>query len=148
LRRLFFAFIVLIFIGFVGVTISLAQKTPPRGRNAGISKRVPSSVTQAKSGVESKRFAGTVVAVDVESKTLVVKNWRGDTTFDVAGAKLVRSTDLEDIRPGDRVVMSYTEEDGEKTAKALIATPAKSEEESKTEGSKESKPLAEETLNK
>jgi hypothetical protein len=100
---------------------------------------------RTKPKAEKKRLSGTVVAVNVESRTLVVKNWRGETTFDVAAAKLVRSVSLEDIRPGDRVVMSYTEEDGQKTAKALIATPAKREGGNKTETSEETKPLAEGT---
>ena len=147
LRRFFLIFIV-IFIGFACVTNTVAQKTPPRARNAGISKKVPSSEAQAKPRVERKRLSGTVVSVNIESKTLVVKNWRGETTFDVAGAKLVRSTDLEDIRSGDRVVMSYAEEGGRNTAKALIATPAKREGENKTETSKETKPLTEEPRKK
>jgi hypothetical protein len=127
-RRLFLVFIA-VFISVGGATNTLAQKTPSRPLNAGEPKKVLLSETQTKPKAEKKRLSGTVVAVDVESKTLVVKNWRGETTFDVAGAKLVRSSNLEDVRLGDRVVMSYTEEDGRKTAKALIATPAKPEEE-------------------
>jgi len=106
------------------------------------------SETRTKPKAEKKRLSGTVVAVDVESRTIVVKNWRGETTFDIAGAKLVRNVNLEDIRSGDRVVMSYTEEGGRKAAKAVIAIPAKPEEENKTKASEETKPSTEEPRKK
>jgi hypothetical protein len=142
LRQLFLALIV-IFIGIAGVTNTAAQKTPSRQLNAGETTKVLLSENRTKPKVEKKRLSGTVVAVDVESRTLVVRNWRGETTFDVAAAKLVRSVNLEDIRPGDRVVMSYAEEGGKKAAKAVIATPAKPKEENGTEASKETVPLTE-----
>jgi hypothetical protein len=142
LKQLFLAFLVVL-IGAMGVTNTFAQKPPSGYLDARKQEKVVSSETRTKSKEEKKRLSGTVVAVDVESRTLIVKNWRGETTFDVAAAKLVRSVNLEDIRPGDRVVMSYAEEGSRKAAKAVIATPAKPKEENKTDVSKEATPLTE-----
>jgi hypothetical protein len=146
-RQLFLAFLV-VSLGATGVTNTLSQKIPSGHLNAGKQEKVLLSETRTKPKAEKKRLSGTVVAVDVESRTIVVKNWRGETTFDIAGAKLVRNVNLEDIRSGDRVVMSYTEEGGRKAAKAVIAIPAKPEEENKTKASEETKPSTEEPRKK
>jgi hypothetical protein len=107
---------IIVFISLMFVTNALAQTAPAMGPKA-----------------ERKRVSGTVVAIDTASKTLVVEDWRGETTFDTDGAKLVRGANLEDIRPGDRVVMSYAEEGGRKTAKIVIATPPHLNKENKVE---------------
>jgi hypothetical protein len=142
LKSLFVPFLV-VFLSATGVTNTFAQKAPSGHFDAGKQEKVLLSETRTKPKAEKKRLSGTVVAVDVESRTLIVRNWRGETTFDVAGAKLVRSVNLEDIRPGDRVVMSYAEEGGRKAAKAVIATPAKPKEENGAEASEEATPLTE-----
>ncbi len=106
---------------------------------------MPSLETQTKPKALKRRFSGTVAAVDAVSKTVVVKNWRGETTFDAAGAKLARRANVEDIRPGDRVVMSYAEEGGRKTAKVVIVVPAKPRDENKTEALKKPRPFRDES---
>ncbi len=122
---------IIVFISLVFVTNALAQTAPAMGPKA-----------------ERKRVFGTVVAVDTASKTLVVKDWRGETTFDTDGAKLVRGANLEDIRPGDRVVLSYAEEGGRKTAKIVIATPATPQQENKAEALKGPRLLNDESVKK
>ena len=144
MRRIFAAFMA-VFIGFVFIGYTAAQTAPLRGPNVVESKTVPSLGIQPTPKAERKRLTGTVVAVDTASKTLVVKNWRGQTTFDAAGAKLARRASLEDIVPGDRIVVSYAEEDGRKTAKTLVATPVRFEEDNKTEVLKGTKLLKDES---
>jgi len=117
LSRVFVVFMAVLIV-FVFFTNALTQTAPPSGPKI------------------ERKLSGTVVAVDAASKMLVVKNWRGQTTFNTDGAKLVRRVNLEDIRSGDRITVSYAEEDGRKTAKVLIATPAKPEVENKTEALK------------
>jgi hypothetical protein len=93
----------------------------PRGLNAAESKPAPGS--QTKSRAETKRLSGTVVSIDSVTKTLVIKSWRGETAFDTDGLK----TGLKNVKPGDRVRISYIEKNGKKAAKALVVTSAGSE---------------------
>ena len=110
-----------------GLLILLLVSGPilPRGLDAAESKPAPGSETKPKADI--KRFSGTVVSIDSISKTLVVKNWRGKTTFDTDGLKTAHRANSEGVNPGDRVRISYIDKNGKKAAKALVVTSARSE---------------------
>jgi hypothetical protein len=132
-----FVTLVLVFACLVHTT-SFSQTAPLKMPDTGELKKI-----QAGLKVETKRFSGRVVSINPVSQTLVVKSWRGEATFDAASAKIARHVNLEDLRPGDRILVNYIEEAGRKTAKVLVATSAGSEEKNKSESSKTTKPLME-----
>jgi hypothetical protein len=67
-----------------------------------------------------KRFIGTVVSADNATKILLVRSWKGETVFDTATAQFARHGRLEDMEPGERVLIRYVEEDGKKVARFVI----------------------------
>ena len=52
-------------------------------------------------------FKGTVVSMDAAAKTLVVKDKKGEKTFDVSMAK-----NMPELKAGDQVSFNYIEKDG------------------------------------
>jgi hypothetical protein len=123
-------FVVVGICWLVYTTRSLSQAVPPGAEKT---KEIQPLQNQGRSKVENKRLSGTVVSIDSVTKTLVIKNWRGETIFDIDGLKTAHRADSEDVKPGDRVRISYIEKNGKKTARAIIVTAARSEGGGKTE---------------
>ena len=71
-------------------------------------------------------FKGEVVSIDEAAKTLVVKDKKGEKTFDVSMAK-----NMPELKAGDKVSFNYIEKDGKLMAgnfqKAGAKAPAKTE---------------------
>ena len=71
-------------------------------------------------------FKGEVVSMDEAAKTLVVKDKKGEKTFDVSMAK-----NMPELKAGDKVSFNYVEKDGKLMAgnfqKAGAKAPAKTE---------------------
>ena len=82
--------------------------------------------------VEGKRFIGTVVIADNIKKTLVVKAWWRELTFDVATARFADNESLKDIEPGEKVLIRYVVEGGSKVAKSVVRATTKYENDRKT----------------
>jgi len=78
-----------------------------------------------KAAQEGRRFVGTIASVDLSARALVVKSWRGETVFDASTARFARGGKLEDLKPGERVLVRYTDEEGRKVAKAVITAQSK-----------------------
>jgi Cu/Ag efflux protein CusF len=78
---------------------------------------------------KSLHFVGEVAAVDAAAKTVTIKNQAGDSkTFaadkaKVATAEKKKDADLADLKVGDKVSVSYTE-DGGKNVASKIGVPA------------------------
>jgi Cu/Ag efflux protein CusF len=60
--------------------------------------------------------AGQVVSVDPATKTLVVKSDTGAMTFAVQDRVM---TELQSLKPGDKVTVQYTEDAGKNRAEAI-----------------------------
>jgi cold shock CspA family protein len=71
-------------------------------------------------------FKGEVVSVDAAAKTLVVKDKKGEKTFDYSNVKK-----MAELKAGDKVSLQYAEKDGKLWAanvqKAGAKAPAKTE---------------------
>jgi cold shock CspA family protein len=60
--------------------------------------------------------AGQVVSADPTTKTLVVKSDSGAMTFEVQDRSV---TELQSLKPGDKVTVQYTEDAGKNRAEAI-----------------------------
>src|SRR5919108_750658 len=104
--------------------LSLAQPTtaaqPAQGKMAQAGKAETSSPARL------HRLAGEVVAVDQTAKTVTVKHMVGgkarEATFNV-GEKA--SASLANLRPNDRIRLSYSKEQGRLMAQSIVATSHK-----------------------
>jgi hypothetical protein len=76
--------------------------------------------TQAERSYLGKPYIGTVVTVDSSTNTLVVKNWKGETSFDTSNARFVGRSGLKELDPGKRVLIRYSEADGKMVAMTVI----------------------------
>ena len=111
-------------IGLVLVTGAQAQ-TGPAKQSGSETVKDRSAPNPAKPAQEGRRFVGTIASVDLPTRALVVKNWRGETIFDASTARFARGAGFEDLKPGERVLVRYVEEEGRKVAKAVITAQSK-----------------------
>lgn len=118
--------IIIMLFSFVFVASLVAHAASP-GKPDSAAETAQTTGKADKPKLEGKRIIGTVAAVDMNTRTLTVKNWRGETLFDAGTARFARHTGLQDIVPGERVLVRYVEEDGKKVAKAVVTARAKSE---------------------
>ena len=101
-----------------------AQAGPAAQPGSETAKERPAPA-QPKPAQEGRRFVGTIAAVDLPAKALVVKSSRGETVFDVSSARFARGAKFEDLKPGERVLVRYVDEEGRKVAKAVITAQSK-----------------------
>ncbi|HVN96445.1 MAG TPA: hypothetical protein VMT62_08450 [Syntrophorhabdaceae bacterium] len=123
MRKRIMAFGIML-IGLACIGNTFAQTLPPMDVNREQQGDPLWTQGNANQKPETKRFSGKVVAVDASSQTIVLRNSRGEETFNTGHAKLVRHVELQDIKPGDRALVSYVEKEGKKTAEVVVATPA------------------------
>ena len=81
---------------------------------------------------KSKTYTGEVSSVDASAKSLVVKGKDGDKTFDVTDSKWKGYTSMDEIKPGDKVTVTYMEKDGTMSAKSVTKAKVKSKTTTKT----------------
>ncbi len=93
---------------------------------APVPSKAVSSGAAAAGEAKAKVFKGEVVSVDAAAKTLVVKDKKGEKTFDYSNVKK-----MADLKAGDKVSLQYAEKDGKLWAanvqKAGAKAPAKTE---------------------
>lgn len=109
----------------LALAIGAYAQVSPAGQSGSETVKDRSAPNQPKPAQEGRRFVGTIAAVDVPARALVVKSWRGETLFDVSAARFARGAKLEDLKPGERVLVRYIEEEGKKVAKAVITAQSK-----------------------
>jgi hypothetical protein len=102
MKNLWVAFIVFV-LAVTLVSCALAAATPSRASN-----------------LEEKRFIGTVVTADDIARTLTVKAWWREVVFDVASAHFAEDSGLQELKPGDRVLIRYIEDKGKRIAGSII----------------------------
>ena len=77
----------------------------------------PSSSAAAPSATAlTMEAAGQVVSADPTTKTLVVKSDTGPMTFEVQDRSM---TELQGLKPGDKVTVQYTEDAGKNRVEAI-----------------------------
>lgn len=64
----------------------------------------------------AKSITGDVVSANLSAKTLMIKAQGQEMTFSVVEKA---ASALADLRPGDKVTVSYTEADGKLTAQSV-----------------------------
>jgi hypothetical protein len=91
---------------------------------APVPSKAVSSGAAAAGETKAKVFKGEVVSVDAAAKTLVVKDKKGEKTFE-------NVKKMADLKAGDKVSLQYAEKDGKLWAanvqKAGAKAPAKTE---------------------
>ena len=109
----------------VGTETKPAEKGPaPKDTGApSVTKAGPAASAGA---AKALVFKGEVVSVDAAAKTLVVKDKKGEKTFDYSNVKK-----MAELKAGDKVSLQYAEKDGKLWAanvqKAGAKAPAKTE---------------------
>ena len=66
-----------------------------------------------------KRFMGEMVSMDMGAKTITARGRKGESVFDFSNARIARNMNLEDLKPGDKMGIVYTENNGKKVAKVV-----------------------------
>ncbi|HEX2967061.1 MAG TPA: hypothetical protein VHO84_14840 [Syntrophorhabdaceae bacterium] len=65
-------------------------------------------------------YSGQIVSVDPSSESMVVKGKDGkERTFDVSDAKWKGYKDVNELKPGDQVKLTYADKDGQMAAKRV-----------------------------
>jgi hypothetical protein len=109
----------------VGTETKPAEKGPAP-KDTGVPSAVKADPALAAGAAKAKMFKGEVVKFDEAAKTLVVKDKKGEKTFDVSLAK-----NMPAVKAGDKVSFNYMEKDGKLMAgnfqKAGAKAPAKTE---------------------
>jgi len=100
------------------VTTVFAGAKPADKPVAAASEKSPAP--EKKAAPKSKTFKGEFVSMDAAARTIVVKDEKGEMTFDIAGVKKVA-----EFKAGDKVMVAYTEKDGKMVAKAVAKRAAK-----------------------
>ncbi len=119
-RCLLLVFAVLVSVVFVSSVYAQSPAVIPDKTEAADSKAAPGKKRLL-------RARGEVVSVDYASKTMVVKGTRevlAEMSFDVSNARSGRRHKIEDVKPGDRVAVSFTEADGKMVAICRQAPPS------------------------
>jgi hypothetical protein len=94
-----------------------ADTTKDKATKAVTDKTVPAPVPEKPAKAKMMTLKGEVVKYDEAAKTLVVKDAKGETSFDVAGVKKMPA-----LKAGNVVVVEYAEKDGKKVA-SFVVTP-------------------------
>jgi Cu/Ag efflux protein CusF len=113
-KGLLFVLAIVMSIVFVTAASAQAPAGPPEKAAATDTKDV--KATKA----EMLRARGEVVSVDAAAKTMVVKGTKevpAEMTIDIANVKSGKRHKIEDVKPGDKVMIGYTEVDGKMVAK-------------------------------
>ncbi|MCG3147392.1 MAG: hypothetical protein PCFJNLEI_00831 [Verrucomicrobiae bacterium] len=89
---------------------------------------------------KSRQFTGEITAVDAATKTVALKNAKGEAKTFVAGEAKIATADkaaaeLSDLKVGDKVTASY-KEDGDKNVATKIGPPAAKKEKKNKEEKK------------
>jgi Cu/Ag efflux protein CusF len=99
--------------------------------------------TAEKSGkVKARPFAGEIMSVDVATKTIVVKGKKAEATFDLGDAKFAKAYRMEDVKPGDKVLVRFEEKDGKMIAKYVVKAVGKPKKVEKKEEKADEKAAA------
>jgi hypothetical protein len=128
-----------ILIGVAFVTTVFATDKPaaaPEKAPAAEKKEVKKEEAAPAPKAKPMTFKGEFVSADAAAKTIVVKDDKGDKTFDVSGVKK-----MKEFKAGDKVAVHYTEKDGKMMASAVKAQKAAKKAEKK-EAKPEEKPMA------
>jgi len=122
---------VLITLAFAGLSFAQATPATPAKPATPPEKMAPKKEEKAK----TTGVTGEVVSVDAKAGTLTVKAKDKEMSFtaETKGAK----KQLEKVKAGDRVRVSYTEKDGKRIARSV--TMAKGEAKAKGMAKKEEK---------
>ena len=116
----------------VGTETKPAEKGPG-AVDTGAPSAVKADAAVAAGAAKAKMFKGEVVKFDEAAKTLVVKDAKGEKTFDVTLAK-----NMPALKAGDKVSFNYIEKDGKLMAgnfqKAGTKAPPKGAQEAVSAG--------------
>jgi hypothetical protein len=69
-----------------------------------------------------KTFKGNFVSMDTAAKTIVVKDAKGEMTFDISGVKK-----MAEFKAGEKVMVGFTNRDTKMVAKIVVKQAAKKE---------------------
>ncbi len=120
-----FIFTVLMFTGVLsGMNLHAQSVTAEKGIDGG-----GTVAKAARTMPETRRFIGTVVSLDMQGQTLIARTRKGETAFDTSVARFPGSMTPGDLKPGEKVLVRYVEEDGRKVAKAILTTRVKPDRE-------------------
>lgn len=116
---------ILVALAFMGLAFAQAPAKPAE-KPAPAAPAKPAEPAKPAAPVEKpmkpKRATGEVVSADPAMKTLVVKVKDKELTFSVT-EKAAKA--LADLKPGDKVMVRYTEADGKLTASAITKAKPK-----------------------
>ena len=92
----------------VGSETKPAEKGPaPKDTGAPSVEKAGSAAVAGSGAAKAKVFKGEVVSVDAAAKTMVVKDKKGEKTFDYTNVKK-----MADLKAGDKVSLQYMEKEG------------------------------------
>jgi Cu/Ag efflux protein CusF len=95
-----------------GAASGQPQPAPgPGAKDTGAPSAVKAGPAVSAGAAKAQMFKGTVVSMDAAAKTIVVKDKKGEKTFDVSMAK-----DMPQLKAGDQVSFNYVEKDGKMMA--------------------------------
>lgn len=121
-KVLFVVFALIISVAFVSAVYAQESKAVSSGaaatgqpqkpmapgpKDTGAPSAVKADPALAAGAAKAKMFKGAVVKFDEAAKTIVVKDKKGEKTFDVSMAK-----NMPKVKEGDQVSFNYIEKDG------------------------------------
>jgi hypothetical protein len=114
-KALLIALMLLISVAFV--TTVFAQAKPAAAPSAAPAAAAPAAAAAPEKPAKAKMmtFKGEVVKYDEAVKALVVKDKKGEATFEVGGVKKMPA-----VKAGDAVMVKYAEKDGKKVASSVV----------------------------
>jgi hypothetical protein len=83
--------------------------------------------------VKGIKWAGEIVSVDEAAKTVVAKNKKGETTFDLSVAKFAKHATFEDLKAGYKIALKYEKKDGKNMATGVARQKHKHHKHGKAE---------------
>jgi len=90
----------------VGTEVKPAEKGPAP-KDTGAPSAVKAGPAVSAGAAKPLMFKGTIVSMDDAAKTIVVKDKKGEKTFDISMAK-----NMPKVKAGDQVSFNYVEKDG------------------------------------
>ena len=123
-KVLMIALAVLIGVAFVTTAFAQDKKVEKPAAKveapaAKVEKPAAKVETKAAPKPKTHQYTGEVTAIDMAAKTLSVKGKKDDKVFDIANVKM-----KSEPKAGDKVVVTYTEQDGKNIAKTVKITKA------------------------
>jgi hypothetical protein len=114
----------MLLISVAFVTTVFAQAKPaekPAAAAPAPAPEKPAKAEKAEKPAKAKMmtFKGEVVKFDEAAKALVVKDAKGEATFEVGGVKKMPA-----VKAGDMVMVKFAEKDGKKMASSVVTPKA------------------------